>query len=307
MKTTSKIIYFALFSIISVSLNAQKSVSIKNEKITSSVVSKWIKEYTKENGSDLKVEELAKNASKADIELVLAEQPDSLLDGKQVIYVLEYALLPVVSKNYADIESLDKEKFNKKKLKEIFFEKDILSEDGDRPSKLSKKFTVYSGNRKDSGANVFASHFGYSTSSLRGKKIAGDDIFLLNAISKDNTGVTFNSLSYLYDLSTRELKADIKLLPLDVKKEHRQILESATIDEVIALVENEDIDLIPTQKIGLVINNSANVKPEVQNFVKWVLTEGQKYSHDYGFLRLNKDDQLAQVKVVETQFLSLNK
>lgn len=306
MKTIAKITYIALFSIIGVSLNAQTKVSVKNEKITSSLFSKWVNEYAKTNNSNLKIEELAKNASGADIELVIAEQADSLLDGKQVVYVLEYALLPVVSKNYADIESLNKEKFNKKKLTEIFFEKDLLSDD-ERPSKLSKKFTVYSGNRKDSGANAFASHFGYATSSLRGKKIAGDDIFLLNAISKDNTGVTFNSLSYLYDLSTRELKADIKLLPLDVKKEHRQILESATIDEVIALVENEDIDLIPTQKIGLVINNVQNAKPEVKDFVKWVLTEGQRYGHDYGFLQLDKNEQLAQVKVVETQLLSLNK
>lgn len=305
MKTIKRIVYTIALLIVVFSVKAQNTISIKSEKLASPLISKWITEYKNAN-PDLNIEDSGKNNLKADIELIITDQPDSLLQGKEIFYAVKYALLPVVSKNHAYIDNLEKERLNKKKLREIFFEKDLLSEEDNKPSKLAERFTVYSGNKKESGATVFAAHFGYATNNLRGKKIAGDDKFLLNAINNDNTGVTFNSLSYLYDLSTRQLRSDIKLLPLDIKKEYRDALESSTIDDVIALVENEDIDLIPVQKIGLVINKDKNAKPEVREFIKWVLTEGQKYNHDYGFLRLNKDLLLAQVQQLDSKYLSLN-
>lgn len=305
MKTIKRIVYTIALLIVVFSVKAQNTISIKSEKLASPLISKWITEYKNAN-PDLNIEDSGKNNLKADIELIITDQPDSLLQGKEIFYAVKYALLPVVSKNHAYIDNLEKERLNKKKLREIFFEKDLLSEEDNKPSKLAERFTVYSGNKKESGATVFAAHFGYATNNLRGKKIAGDDKFLLNAINNDNTGITFNSLSYLYDLSTRQLRSDIKLLPLDIKKEYRDALESSTIDDVIALVENEDIDLIPVQKIGLVINKDKNTKPEVREFIKWVLTEGQKYNHDYGFLRLNKDLLLAQVQQLDSKYLSLN-
>ncbi|MDR1505395.1 MAG: hypothetical protein LBT43_23355 [Prevotella sp.] len=305
MKTVKKVIYIIVLSIIAFSVKAQNTISIKSEKLTSPLIAKWVAEYRNINPG-LNVEESGKNNPNPDIELIITDQPDSLLHGKDVFYVVKYALLPVIPKNHTYIDNLEKERFNKKKLREIFFEKDLLSEEDNKPSKLAERFTVYSGNKKESGATAFASHFGYSANSLRGKKIAGDDRFLLNAINKDNTGVTFNSISYLYDLSTRQLKPDIKLLPLDIKKEYREILESAAVDEVLALIENEEVDLIPVQNIGFVINKERNTKPEVREFIKWVLTEGQKYNHDYGFLRLNKDVLLTQVQQLGSKYLSLN-
>ena len=262
MKAIKQVLTTIILSILALSLNAQNTISIKSQKLVSPLVSKWVSEYKNVN-SGLKIEDAHKNNSNPDIELIITDQPDSLLYGKDVFYVVKYALLPIVSKNYIYTENLEKEKYNKKKLREIFFEKDLLDEDDSKPSKLAERFTVYSGNKKESVASVFAAHFGYPANTLRGTKIAGDDIFLLNAINKDNTGVTFNSLSYLYDLSTRQLKSDIKLLPLDIKKEYREVLESSTIDDVLTLVENEDLDLIPIQKIGFVINSSAATKPEV--------------------------------------------
>lgn len=306
MKAIKQVLTTIILSILALSLNAQNTISIKSQKLVSPLVSKWVSEYKNVN-SGLKIEDAHKNNSNPDIELIITDQPDSLLYGKDVFYVVKYALLPIVSKNYIYTENLEKEKYNKKKLREIFFEKDLLDEDDSKPSKLAERFTVYSGNKKESVASVFAAHFGYPANTLRGTKIAGDDIFLLNAINKDNTGVTFNSLSYLYDLSTRQLKSDIKLLPLDIKKEYREVLESSTIDDVLTLVENEDVDLIPIQKIGFVINNSAATKPEVKDFIKWVLTEGQQYNHDYGFLRLSRDIQLAQIRQIESKYLTLNK
>lgn len=303
MKTLKKIVYIIAVSIIAFSSKAQNTVSIKSEKLVSPLIAKWISEY-KAIHPELNVEESGKDISNPDIVLTITDQPDSLLQGKEVFHIVKYALLPVVPKNHA-YDNLEKEKFNKKKLREIFFEKDLYSDEDSKPSKLAEKFTVYSGNKKESGATAFAVHFGYSANSLRGKKIAGDDIFLLNAINKDNTGITFNSLSYIYDLSTRQLKSDIKLLPLDVKKEYREILESATVDDVLALVEKENVDLIPVQSIAFVVNKENIARPEVHDFIKWVLTEGQQYNHEYGFLRLNKDILLSQIQQIDGKYLSV--
>lgn len=308
MKTIKALSLAAAFLTASTSFaqsNKQTTINIKSEKFATPYIEKLIAEYTKSTGNNVKINVSEKENTETDIRLVVAEQPDSLIRDLNVTYIGEYALLPITSSNNSSIRAANKDKLSKKDLKEIFFEKDILSDDSNKKSsKLSNQLTVYSGNKKNSGAEAFASHFGYKTSDFKGKKISGDDIFLLNAIGKDSTGITFNNLSYIFDISSRQLKPNLALVPLDIKKEYREILDNANIDEVLALLENQDIDLIPTEKIGFV--HEENETPPVKDFLRWVLSDGQKYNHDYGFLNLKKKALLSQIENLGEPLLSNN-
>ena len=73
------------------------------------------------------------------------------------------------------------------------------------------------------------------------------------------------------------------LLPLDVKKTQSEALQSGNLDETLNLIESEDIDLIPVEEIGFAY---ATTDADIDQFLQWVVGDGQQYNHEAGFLRL---------------------
>nr|WP_320037774.1 hypothetical protein [uncultured Bacteroides sp.] len=284
--------------IATVHLHAQKNTSeiyIKGSRFTTPLVQKWINEYEKQNPG-VKIVWADKNADNNSVDLSVLTYNDSLQSDKQVIYVGRYALLPIAGKNSLFLAELSKKNLNKRKIKELFFREDVFADD-QKDSKSVSKATVYSGNGKSSATITFAAYFGYKTADIKGRKISGDDQFLINAVEKDQTGVTFNSLNYIYDTNSRKLRDNIALLPLDVKKEQRKVLASENIDQVIDLLENQNVDIIPVQDFGFLYSKNAN--PEVGRFVSWVLDNGLIHNHNYGFLKPTVDVLVSQKKQVE--------
>jgi hypothetical protein len=195
---------------------------------------------------------------------------------------------------------------NSKRLKELFFEK-AYDEETNEPVSSKEKYhaTVYSAYNVTSVTHSFAEHFGFEPSDLKGKRISGDDIYLNHAVQKDETGVSFNNLNYLYDLNSRHLKNGITLLPLDLKKEYSDILEESDLDKLIGLLENKGIELIPVEELSFVFREQIDV--EVAKFLQWVLSEGQKYNHQFGFLSLDSKKLAQQKEQLETHTLTYNK
>lgn len=269
--------------------NAQQVIYVRNSKVTAPLLAKWIEEYQAVN-PDVVIRQVEGKNDKADIDLTVSEPEQvTLTAGEQVAYVGRLAFLPVTSSENPHSDELNKKKLSKKELKNLFFQDEFLFDENkdNKKNKLASLVTVYTGNNSYSGTNALASHFGHEVADARGKKISGDDIFLLNALKKDQTGIAFNNLSYLYDIETRQLKTDLALLPLDIKKEQLEALNSGNIDQTIELLEKQKIDLIPVQKIGLVYSKEKQYP--VQQFISWIINEGQQYNHTYGFLELDKE------------------
>ena len=181
-------------------------------------------------------------------------------------------------------------------MKELFFEKDDLEIDSESAKEQKHDVIVYSGNNANSFSASFSAYFGYSPVELRGKKISGDDIFLIHAVQNDHVGVTFNNLSYLFDIETRKLKEGLALIPLDVRKEQREVLKQADMDQTIALLEREQIQLIPVLNFGFIYQNNNR---QAQKFLTWILTEGQQHNQAFGFLQVEDKILAAQLKEID--------
>jgi ABC-type phosphate transport system substrate-binding protein len=304
-----KCLYFVLFLFVFVSTKAadgngkQEVIRIKSVKFALPLVEEWISGYAKVN-PDAQIVIVDKDAdSKAvDIQLLISDvQKDSLYSNQFYSLVGRYAILPIAGKNNVLLDDLNKKKLNAKRLKELFFEKDIWDEDYE-PVKDKYNATIYSGYSTSSVTQPFAVHFGFEPANLKGKKISGDDIYLINAVQKDDTGVSFNNLNYIYDLHSRQLKKEIAILPLDLKKEYSEILAESNLDKLIDLLEDKLIELIPVEEISFVLQNQ--IDPEVKNFLQWVLSEGQTYNHQFGFLNLDAKTLNQQKEQLENRLLT---
>ncbi|MFV0310953.1 MAG: hypothetical protein ACK5KN_04810 [Dysgonomonas sp.] len=285
--------------------NINETIYIKSSRFASPLIEKWINEYTKVNPqAQIRLADNSVKAENISLKVVVSDNSKNGLQiGEQILFFGRYAILPVIGKDNPLLAEFSKKKLNDKRIKDLFFEKDILSEDTN-PSKPGYDVTVYSGNNNESVAHSFASYFGYTSSSLKGKKISGDDAFLINAIQKDKTGVTFNALGNIFDINTRELKDNITILPLDVKKEYRNYFtESVNIDNVIELLESEPIDLIPVDNIGFAYSPGNKT---VKEFLVWVLTEGKTFNHSYGILNPDEKVLTYQIKELEKVLYTMN-
>jgi ABC-type phosphate transport system substrate-binding protein len=259
-------------------------IYIESAKYTLPLMRKWVDEYNRTN-PEIQVQWADRNTENVDIRLVANVENDNTgEDGKVIACVGRSALLPVTAKDNPCYDQIARKKFGKKELKKLFFTDDSFDGENSSKDRLKEQLTVYSGSSATSGATFFASYFGLTLSDFRGKKIQGDDIYLLQAIGKDPTGITFNNLSYIYNLEDRQLKAEIKLLPLDVKKDQLEVIKSENLDETISLLEREKVELVPVLNIGFAYDG----QPEAKKFLKWIITEGQKFNHEFGFLQVDE-------------------
>jgi hypothetical protein len=258
------------------------------------LVEKWVAEYTKIN-HDAAFRIVTGKATNTEHQIsFVTEQADD------AVFVARYAVLPVVTKSSEAAQLLGSKRLNAKKLKSLFFVKDEFDDDT-KESKAEQALHIYTGNSQQSASRAYAQSFKQETSSFKGKKISGDDHFLNTALSRDPLGIAINSLSNIFDLQSRQLRSDLAIVPLDIDKHGEQILDEARLDDIILLLEQQQFAEIPTGKIGLSYNHHDGI---LNQFVRWILTDGNKYVHEYGLLQLSQKEVTAQLRLTEQQDLA---
>ena len=298
------LILVLLFSAMSITAqnNQNKTIIISGTRFTYPLIEKWIAEYAKVNPA-VTIKLASKSAGTESIDLsIIAHQPSKgeLKENQEIVYVGQYGLLPVTNKNNPVLAS-SKRGLSRKDIDKLFFEVENIDEDQviEKP-----KFpaTIYARDNKACASTALANYFGHVSSEIRGRKVLGDDIYLLSAIRKDTIGLTFNNLGYLFDINTRNLKEGIALLPLDLKKELKTI-STGNLDDVISILEKNKVETIPVDKIGFIYSQE-NAGKEIPDFLKWVLTDGQRFNHPEGFLNLDKHDLAEQINRLTEKLLS---
>jgi ABC-type phosphate transport system substrate-binding protein len=284
-----KTVLCALFTFSFGALSSQE-IHIEGTKFVHPIVEKWIVEYKKENpGSTVGIKtDQVKDGKTFGLNVITHPLSDSQSENDKVIYVGRYALLPVSNANNPLLEKAAKG-LKKKDLINLIFEKDVLDENYDPDEKSPYSATVYTRGSESSTAAALSDYFDQTPGQIKGKKIFGDEIYLLNAVQKDETGITFNTLNYVFDLTSRQLKPGISLVPLQLKSKQKEALNSNNIDVVISLLEESKIETIPVEDFGLQIPEAYFNNKEVVNFISWVLGQGQKFNHEYGFLSLDNE------------------
>lgn len=284
-------IIVALFLLQINSAEAQtQTVNIKAPGFVRPLVERWIAEYQKIN-SDLSFQ-LGQKKDNAII-FVLEEREERKEERGETVFFGRYAIVPFTGKDSEAAALIAKKKLNDKRIKNLLFEKDDLSEE--KSDKLENKLHIYTGAQSFSVALPYAAAYGLTAADYRGKRIQGDDRFLNKAVGEDAWGLGISTLGNLYDLQSRRLKDQLQVASLDDSK---KIDLTASLDEVLEALETHTVEGIDVEKIGFSfdVNNL-----QLNRFVNWVLTEGQRYLHEYGLLTLSQKDLVSQQRSLHHQ------
>ena len=282
------------------STNASSVRYVKAPRFARPLVEKWITEYAKtQPGVEFQIAKGNQNQGNIDLNVVFDNQDTKPQDFSHIVYFGEFAVLPITASGSEAAKVLEGKHLNSKKLKQLYFLNDDFDEDV-KKNKQFEKLIIYSGSNATSVAASFAHNFGEESSSFRGKRISGDDLFLNTALAKDPLGVSFNALPNIFDLQSRRIKNDLTIIGIDVKKSIEETFsDKATLDELITVLENGKISEVAVEKVGVSYNQGDDA---INHFLQWVLENGTKYNHEFGLLNLDQKVTETQIQQVKTHF-----
>lgn len=127
---------------------------------------------------------------------------------------------------------------------------------------------------------------GEAQEELLGTAVNGDP-GLAEAVRQDPLGVGFNNVGFAYDQATGEPIAGLRPIPIDLNGNGR--VDAAedfytTRDALTAAVAAGIYPFPPARVLYLVTKGPPS--PAIADFYRWVLTEGQAYVHEAGYVAL---------------------
>jgi len=139
-------------------------------------------------------------------------------------------------------------------------------------------------------AETWAAFLGKRQEDLTGIGVYGDP-GLADAARRDPLAVGYNNINFAYDAKTLRPVAGLALLPIDLDGDGTiSPAENfyATRDDITAAIARKIYPSPPARDLYFVTKGQPS-SPAVAAFLRWVLTEGQKYVPETGYILLSPD------------------
>jgi phosphate transport system substrate-binding protein len=146
---------------------------------------------------------------------------------------------------------------------------------------------VYTRSDACGAAQTWAEYLGCQQEDLRGVGVYGDP-GLAESVRKDPAGVGYNNINYAYDPKTKKPVPGIRVIPIDLNGDGRiDATESFYGDQtgVTAAIRTGKYPSPPARNLHLVAGGLPQRKV-VLEFLRWVLTDGQRYVSETGYIEL---------------------
>lgn len=155
---------------------------------------------------------------------------------------------------------------------------------------VTDKINIYTRSDSSGAAATWAKFLGNKTQADIQEIGVNQDPGILQAVQTDRLGIGFNNLAYLYDPVTKQQFQGIAVIPIDVNVNGQiDANESfySTRTTLVSAVQQGFYPKSATTNLYLVTKNSFT--GVTKTFVQWVLTDGQQYVEDAGFVPLTQD------------------
>jgi len=136
-------------------------------------------------------------------------------------------------------------------------------------------------------AETWAAYLGKKQEDLGGIGVYGDP-GLAEAVRRDPLGIGFNNINFAYDARTLKPVEGIAIVPIDLDGsggiEDAERF-TATRDEIAGAIARKVYPSPPARDLYLVAKGRPASRTAVE-FLRWVLTDGQTYVPETGYIRL---------------------
>ncbi len=166
----------------------------------------------------------------------------------------------------------------------------------------SHPISVYTRSDACGAADVWAKYLGGKQEDLTGVGVYGDP-GLAEAVRKDVLGIGYNNVNYAYDAQTKKPVEHLRVLPIDLNDNGRIDPEEnfyGSLEEIIPAILGDRYPSPPARQLFLV-SKGVPQKKLVREFILWILTDGQQYVAETGYINLKKEQLEQEQKKLITQ------
>lgn len=226
-----------------------------------------------------------------DIGMVSREiYPEEIEKGAFWVPVTKDAVVATINENNPVLEELLSRGVTREILEGIWITGDITTW-GEVVSRSDVAYEIHIYTRSDAcgAAQTWAQYLGGNQEDLRGVAVYGDP-GLAEAVKQDPLGIGYNNLNFAYIAETGKPVAGIKLLPLDLNANGRLDEEESFYDTKGELMEAIATGIYPSPP-ARAENLVTLGQPTglTRAFMVWILTEGQRYVEEVGYIPLPKE------------------
>ena len=263
------------------------------------MVIKWSEEYKKEN-EEVRFNISAGGAGKGMAD-ALAGTVDLGMFSREIaqeekdkgvwwIGLCKDAVLPTISADNPYLETLKTRGLTKDEFTGIFIDGSITDWGNVLNVDKKKEIQVYTRSDACGAAGTWAKYLGGKQEDLKGIGIHGDPT-LAEAVGKDPGGIAFNNTIYIYDIKTGKKRPGIEVIPIDINGNGTIDPEENiydTFDDILKAIAEGIYPSPPARELYFV----AQGKPKKQatlDFIKWTLTDGQKFVKEAGYVSITQD------------------
>jgi phosphate transport system substrate-binding protein len=164
---------------------------------------------------------------------------------------------------------------------------------------VTDPINVYTRSDSAGAADAWAGYLGnHVQADLRGVGVNGDP-GLVQAVQSDRLGIGYNNLNFAYDNTTGKPVQGIAIVPLDLNGNGKIDANEdfyASKDKMVGAVASGAYPEPPTMELYLV--TKGNFTGLAKDFVKWILTDGQQFELENGYVPLSSATATAQLNKI---------
>lgn len=208
--------------------------------------------------------------------------------GAWFVAVTKDAVVPIVNDKNPVLQKLLNKGISKETFQGIYLTGKITSWGvASCDKKVTDKINIYTRADACGAADVWAKYLGKKQEDLLGTAVSGDP-GVTEAVKNDVNSIGFNNIGYAYDSKTKYQVSGIKVLPIDFNG-------NGIIDDKEYFYQNKDslVKAIadgrfpsPPARDLYFVSKGKPADKIVLAFLKWILTDGQKYVTEAGYITL---------------------
>lgn len=289
--------------------NMEGEISISGAFALYPMTVKWVDEFKKTH-PNIRVDISAGGAGKGiadalsemvDIGMVSREiYPEELSKGAFAISVTKDAVVPVICASNPLLNDILTKGLKKDVANNIWISGKYKTWAEAFGIKTKTPIHIYTRSDACGAAEMWAKYMGKKQEDLLGVGVFGDP-GLAQAVKKDPLGIGFNNIGYAYDAKTKKQISGIRVLPIDLNNNGKIDPDENfydSINDLIAAISAGKYPSPPARELYFVTKGKPH-KKEVVEFINWVLTEGQKFVHEAGYIELPKDKLNTEMKKLD--------
>jgi phosphate transport system substrate-binding protein len=167
--------------------------------------------------------------------------------------------------------------------------------------KSSSPIHVYTRSDACGAAEMWAKYFGKKQEDLLGVGVFGDP-GLAQAVKRDPVGIGFNNIGYAYDATTKQQVKGLRVVPIDLNSNGKIDPDEDfynSMNDLIAAIAAGKYPSPPARELFFVCKGSPKNNKVLTEFIKWVLSDGQKFVHEAGYIALPNEKIAGEIKKLE--------